>query len=125
MVSASSSRSFTISHCITRFLPYMMSLVLVQTYNGCLLSYLTVEDLTPPFKNLNEIVQDGRYRLMVERISFLVHYFNVRFLVFMACKSIVRKHVTLFLISGKRRRFRNSHKKKASLSSCGRHARFV
>ena len=55
----------------------MMSLVLLAAYSAFLISSLAVYDPDLPFRDLQELLNDGSYRIGVERDSYNYKMFHV------------------------------------------------
>lgn len=58
-------------------MPYVLSAVLIQFYSGVLLSYLTVKNFNPPFKDLEGVIKDGSYKVSAIKATRVWNYFQV------------------------------------------------
>lgn len=60
-------------------MPYVLGIVLLQYYSAVLLSHLTVKDSTSPFRNLQDVLDDGSYEIACFYPSFLYDMISVSF----------------------------------------------
>lgn len=59
-------------------MPYLLSGVLLEYYSGALLSYLTVKNSQPLFRNLEGLIENGDYKIAVMNTTYAWFYFNVK-----------------------------------------------
>jgi hypothetical protein len=62
---------------IVTLISYMTSLVLLAAYSAFLISSLAVQPRVLPFRDLQGLLDDGSYRISVERSSHIFSLFNV------------------------------------------------
>lgn len=65
------------SYYIAYFMPYILAVIIIQTYSCIILSFLTVGISPPSFKNLKDVILDGGYKILVENFSYPMFYFQV------------------------------------------------
>lgn len=58
---------------------WLFSIVLVGTYSGNLIAFLTVPLDKPPFNSLDEMIAQSEYKWGTIGASFYVTWFNVRY----------------------------------------------
>ena len=62
---------------ILSLISYMTSLVLLAAYSAFLVSSLAVQQRDLPFRDLQGLLNDGSYRLSIERNSYIFNLFDV------------------------------------------------
>lgn len=65
------------SFYITYLMPYLLAVILLQYYSGKLLSYLTVKNPEPPFKNLEGLVKTKSYKISLLQHTYPLFFFKV------------------------------------------------
>ena len=59
-------------------MPYILAVVVLQHYSGALLSFLTVKNSDPPFNDLQGLVENGQYKILIFNMAYALFYFRVR-----------------------------------------------